>query len=129
LELRLDARETPFPGFGGFREQISSLSGLPQSWRAALESVRGVYLLVTEQGQQYVGSAYGADGFFGRWRHYAANGHGGNRELMRLDLDLRDYQVSILEVASPEMSAADIIAREGAWKEKLGARAHGLNAN
>lgn len=129
LELRLDARETPFPGFGGFREHISSLSGLPQSWRAALESVRGVYLLVTEQGQQYVGSAYGAEGFFGRWRHYAANGHGGNRELMRLDLDLRDYQVSILEVASPEMSAADIIAREGVWKEKLGARAHGLNAN
>ncbi|WP_295447301.1 hypothetical protein [uncultured Pseudophaeobacter sp.] len=48
---------------------------------------------------------------------------------MRLELDLRDYQVSILEVASPEMSAADIIAKEGAWKEKLGARAHGLNAN
>lgn len=129
LELRLDARETPFPGFGGFRERVSSLSGLPQSWRAALESVRGVYLLVTDRGQQYVGSAYGVDGFLGRWRQYAANGHGGNRELMRLDLDLRDYQVSILEVASPEMSAADIIAREGAWKDKLGARAHGLNAN
>ena len=70
LELRLDARERPFPGFGGFRERISSLSGLPQSWRTALESVRGVYLLVTEQGQQYVGSAYGADGFIGRWRHF-----------------------------------------------------------
>lgn len=129
LELHLDAREAPFPGFGGFRERISSLSGLPQSWRAALENVRGVYLLVTEQGQQYVGSAYGADGFFGRWRQYAANGHGGNRELMDLDLDQRDYQVSILEVASPEMSAADIIAKEDAWKEKLGARAHGLNVN
>lgn len=129
LELRLDARETPFPGFGGFRERVSSLSGLPQSWRAALENVRGVYLLVTDGGQQYVGSAYGADGFLGRWRQYAANGHGGNRELMGLDPILRDFQVSILEVASPEMSAADIIARESAWKEKLGARAHGLNLN
>lgn len=129
LELRLDARETPFPGFGKFCERISSLSGLPQSWCAALKSVCGVYLLVTEQGQQYVGSAYGADGFYGRWRQYAANGHGGNRDLKRLDLNLRDYQVSILEVASPEMSPTDIIAREGAWKEKLGARAHGLNAN
>lgn len=119
----------PFPGFGGLRERVGSLAGLPQSWRAALESVRGVYLLVTDGGQQYVGSAYGADGFLGRWRHYAANRHGGNRELMKLDTALRDYQVSILEVASPEMSAADIIAREGAWKEKLGARAHGLNAN
>lgn len=96
LELRLDARETPFPGFGGFRERVSSLLGLPQSWRAALESVLGVYLLVTDDGQQYVGSAYGADGFLGRWRQYAANGHGGNRKLMMLAPGLRDYQVSIL---------------------------------
>ncbi|WP_180897326.1 GIY-YIG nuclease family protein [Martelella soudanensis] len=48
---------------------------------------------------------------------------------MLLAVEQRDYQVSILEIASPEMSAADIIAREGTWKEKLGARAHGLNAN
>ena len=129
LELRLDAREIPFPGFGGFHERISSLAGLPQSWHAALESARGVYLLVTEGGQQYVGSAYGADGFMGRWRQYAANGHGGNRELRALAVDQRDYQVSILETASPEMSAPDIIAREAVWKEKLGVRAHGLNAN
>jgi len=129
LELRLDAHETPFPGFGGFCERISSLAGLHQSWRAALGSARGVYLLVAEDGQQYVGSAYGADGFMGRWLQYAANGHGGNRELRGLAIDQRDFQVSILETASPEMSAADIIAREVAWKEKLGARAHGLNAN
>lgn len=129
LKMRLDAQEAPFPGFGRFRERISSMPGLPQSCRAALENVRGVYLLVTEQGQQYVGSAYGADGFYGRWRQYAANGHGGNRKLMNLDRNLRDYQVSILEVASPEMSAAEIIVKEDAWKEKLGARAHGLNAN
>ncbi|MBO9429588.1 hypothetical protein [Sulfitobacter sp. R18_1] len=49
--------------------------------------------------------------------------------MMNLDRNLRDYQVSILEVASPEMSAAEIIVNEDAWKEKLGARAHGLNAN
>lgn len=122
-------QDSPFPGFGLFRERISSLEGLPQSWRAALTSVRGVYLLVTDDGRQYVGSAYGMDGLLGRWRHYAATGHGGNRELMRLEPSLRDYQVSILEIASPEMSPAEIIAREGIWKTKLGARAHGLNAN
>jgi hypothetical protein len=129
LELRLDAREMPFPGFGGFRERISSLAALPQSWHAALGSARGVYLLVTADGQQYVGSAYGTDGFLGRWQQYATNGHGGNKELRNLAVDQRDYRVSILETASPEMSAADIIAREGAWKEKLGVRAHGLNGN
>ena len=129
LELRLDARDAPFPGYGGFHERLSSLEGLPDSWRACLASARGVYLLVTDDGRQYVGSAYGADGFLGRWRSYAANGHGGNRLLKGLDPALRDYQLSILETASPDMSAEDIIARESAWKVKLGARAHGLNAN
>ena len=43
---------------------------------------------------------------------------------MRLTPDQRDYQVCIPAVASPETAAADIIEREGAWKEKLGTRAH-----
>lgn len=129
VELRLEAREDPFPGFGAFRISISALPSMPRSWHEALEAVRGVYLLVTRDGRQYVGSAYGADGFMGRWRAYVANGHGDNRLLRALPAAQRDYSVSILEVASPEMSPADIIDRETAWKEKLGARAHGLNAN
>ena len=36
---------------------------------------------------------------------------------------------SILEVASPDMSRVDILGREAHWKDKLGARAHGLNEN
>ena len=54
----------------------------------------------------------------------AQHGHGAHRELMRLTPDQRDYQVCIPAVASPETAAADIIEREGAWKEKLGTRAH-----
>ncbi|MFD0858971.1 GIY-YIG nuclease family protein [Roseovarius aquimarinus] len=129
LELRLDAREEPFPGFARFHEHLSSLRFLPQSWQGALASVGGVYLLATPDGRQYVGSAYGTGGFWGRWSVYASNGHGGNRELTTLAADQRDFQVSILETASPDMSPTEIIAREAAWKEKLGARAHGLNAN
>ncbi|SDL62959.1 hypothetical protein SAMN04488026_10993 [Aliiruegeria lutimaris] len=63
----------------------------------------------------------------GRWSSYAANGHGGNRLLM--ERPRVNYAVSILEVASPDMSASDIIHREAAWKTKLGSRSHGLNAN
>jgi hypothetical protein len=37
--------------------------------------------------------------------------------------------VTILEIASPDMSPRDILLREAFWKAKLGARAHGLNAN
>lgn len=84
-------------------------------------------MLVTDGGDQYVGSAAGQDGFMGRWRGYAANGHGGN--VLLRQRQHRDYTVSIFEVASPDMSRDDIVVREAFWKDKLGARAHGLNAN
>lgn len=127
LELRLDRREPPFPGFSRFMSAIVDVPLLPQAWKSALSSVRSVYLLVSENGEQYVGSATGQDGLLGRWLIYAANGHGGN--VMLRQRGHRDYTVSILEVASPDMSRDDILARETLWKEKLRARAHGLNQN
>jgi hypothetical protein len=72
-------------------------------------------------------SATGQDGFIGRWRRYEANGHGQNVVLRRRGY--RDYSVSILEVASPDMARDDIFARETFWKDKLGVRAQSLNAN
>jgi hypothetical protein len=127
LELRMDPREPPFPGFSAFVIRISSLILCPMAWQSALGSVRGIYLLVADTGEQYVGSASGQDGFMGRWTNYAANGHGGN--VLLLKSGHRDCSVSILEVASPDMSQADIVARETFWKHKLGVRAHGLNGN
>jgi hypothetical protein len=54
-------------------------------WKARLSAVAGVYLiLATTTGQQYVGSAYGTDGIWGRWASYAADGHGGNKLLRDL---------------------------------------------
>lgn len=127
LELRLQAQEPPFPGFSSFISRVSEIPRFPQAWIGALEGVRGVYLLVTAQGEQYVGSASGAQGFMGRWRAYLANGHGGN--VLLRDRGHQDYAMTILEIASPDMSANDIVAREAFWKAKLGARAYGLNAN
>ncbi|TYC56103.1 GIY-YIG nuclease family protein [Rhodobacterales bacterium] len=127
LELRLQPQEPPFPGFTKFKARISEIPTFPQSWIGALRSVKGVYLLVTDDGEQYVGSAAGEEGFMGRWSAYLTNGHGDN-VLLRAR-GHRDYAVSILEIASPDMAAADIVIRESIWKEKLGARANGLNAN
>jgi hypothetical protein len=127
LEVRLEPQEPPFPGFSGFISRISEIPRFPQAWRGSLEGVRGVYLLVTDKGEQYVGSATGADGFMGRWRQYLVNGHGGNVRLRAAGH--QDYSVAILEVASPDMSSEDILTREAFWKVKLGARAHGLNGN
>jgi len=127
VELRLQAYEPPFPGFSAFSAKISDIPSFPQSWVGALEGVKGIYLLVTVDGEQYVGSAFGAEGFLGRWRSYLSNGHGGN-VLLRAK-GHRDYTATILEIASPDMAATDVLIREAFWKEKLGARAHGLNAN
>ncbi|GAB5437315.1 MAG: hypothetical protein FalmKO_24400 [Falsiruegeria mediterranea] len=128
LELRARSIEEPFPGFAKFASSVDEVALLPEAWRGALSSVQGVYLLVCpETGEQYVGSAYSNGGFMQRWSEYAANGHGGNKLLV--NRQKVNYAVSILEVASPDMSPSDIIHREAAWKVKLGSRAHGLNAN
>ena len=128
VEIRARQQEERFPGFSNFQSTFDEIEFLPEAWQGALSSVGGVYLLVCPTtGEQYVGSAYGDDGFMGRWRSYASNGHGGNRLLVSRERS--NFSVSILEVASPDMSASDIIHRESAWKNKLGSRSHGLNAN
>jgi hypothetical protein len=93
-----------------------------------LSAVTGVYLFThPDTGKQYVGSAQGVGGFWGRWEHYVVSGHGGNRRMQ--DIPAADYQVSVLEVASSS-AGADVLAKmEERWKQKLLSRRFGLNAN
>jgi hypothetical protein len=126
LEIRRTAIEPPFPGFTTFSLPIRELSSVPSSWRGALAAVGGVYLLVCRvTGKQYVGSAYGAGGFWSRWESYFRTGHGGN-EGMKLATG-HDYQVSILEFTSSSLSREEIIRMEERWKEKLLSRTFGFN--
>ncbi|HYG08769.1 MAG TPA: GIY-YIG nuclease family protein, partial [Pyrinomonadaceae bacterium] len=63
-----------------------------QEWRARLSAVAGVYLiLATTTGHQYVGSASGTGGIWGRWAAYAADGHGGNKLLRDLVTSYEGY--------------------------------------
>ena len=107
------------------------MAGFSGEWQDRLSGCAGVYLLVhPDTGRQYVGSATGAEGFLGRWRSYAADGHGGNEMLRPLSREgIPKYQITILEVAGSARTTEDILRREATWKEQLGARAHGLNAN
>lgn len=91
------------------------LAVIPQRWQAALAEWRGVYYIFdTEARLGYVGSAYGKENIFGRWKNYAASGHGGNKLLRKLDpLNLR---FTILQRVSPDMDAKDIIVIEQSWK-------------
>lgn len=107
----------------------ADLALLPASWRAALSHWRGIYFIFDESdGKGYVGSAYGTDNILGRWRNYAARGHGGN-VLLRARRPER-FLFSILERVSPDMSSADVIALEASWKRRLHTRhPSGLNDN
>jgi hypothetical protein len=128
VEIRRVASEPPFPGFLDFCERLSGLATVPPSWRAALSAVAGIYLLINpDTGKQYVGSAQGADGLWGRWAQYVATGHGGNRRMQ--DVPAADYQVSVLEVASSSASPDVLVKMEERWKQKLLSRKFGLNGN
>ena len=105
-----------------------------RDWRASLSAVAGVYLILDEvEGRQYVGSAYGADGFWGRWSDYASNGHGGNKYLKKIVECSEDYpkrfRFSILQVLPKSTKAKEVIRWETRFKRKLGCRATGLNSN
>lgn len=128
VELSRAFREPDFPGYMGFLSNLAALPLLPVPWTVALRAARGVYLLTCPKTkEQYVGSAYGADGFWGRWQSYVATGHGGNVGLKSRDPS--DYQISILEVAGSATSIDNIITCEALWKAKLQSREMGLNRN
>jgi hypothetical protein len=128
IEIRTDFKEPNFPGFLIFLEPLSRLDKLPISWISVLRSSKGIYLLTCPKTkEQYVGSATGEEGFWGRWQEYILTGHGGDIALK--SREPTDYQVSILEVAGTALTFEDIVKLEGRWKSKLQSREMGLNRN
>lgn len=128
LEISRTEVDPPFPGLLQFVEPLSRIGGLPRTWVSILKEAKGVYLLTCPKTrEQYIGSAYGQDGFWGRWQQYARDGHGGNVKLKSKEPS--DYQVTILEVAGSQAKIEDIIATEGRWQQKLQSHKMGLNSN
>jgi hypothetical protein len=124
-EIRLKAKEEPFPGFTNFCWDIDQIAAVPLLWQEVLRSVKGVYLLTcNETGKQYVGSAKGDESLWGRFIEYAKTGHGGNVELKRRGR--AQYQVTVLEVVNSDTGIERV---EEAWKKKLMSRKFGLNRN
>jgi hypothetical protein len=129
----------PFTDYLGFTLTRSELEYLcrdadaNKEWRARLSAVAGVYLiLATSTGAQYVGSAYGVEGIWGRWVAYARTGHGGNtllRELMAGDVAYPEaFSYSILQILPRTATRNEVLKWERLYKQKLGSRAVGLNA-
>jgi len=130
-----------FPGYDRVRLSYAHLASIvqrrPEDWVGALENQKAVYLIVDkETGKQYVGSATAEKGMLlSRWNSYVANGHGGNKLLIDvvndegLDYVKQNFQYAILENYNARVDDKIILAREIWWKETLGSRAFGLNAN
>lgn len=106
-----------------------------QSWRTALSSVKGIYLITdSKTGKLYVGKADGEDGIWGRWCAYSSTGHGGNKLLVK-ELGLKaserqqDLRFSLLEIADLQSAPGEIHVRESHWKKILMTRMTGYNGN
>lgn len=130
-----------FPGYDNVSLSFSQLASIlerrKQSWIAALEGQKAVYLITdTYNGKLYVGSATGDKGMLlQRWSNYAENGHGGNKELIALvnekgfDYVKRYFRYSILENYNSRTDDRFILGRESWWKEALQSRKFGYNSN
>lgn len=130
----------PFSDYLDFTLSFNELQDLVSNpathrdWHSSLSAVAGVYLILAQTtGEQYVGSAYGLAGFWGRWQQYAANGHGGNKLLRQLLASDADYpsafRYSLLQVLPKSTKDSEVLRWESQYKTKLGSRATGLNAN
>lgn len=105
-----------------------------EAWQVALSSVNAIYLIVdTENGKQYVGSAYGSDGLLGRWSCYVNTHHGHNKGMKRVICDYPEryhaFQFSILQILPKTITAEEIVKIEMLWKDKLLSKKFGMNRN
>ena len=86
-----------------------------------------------KEGKQYVGSAYGENGIWGRWAEYIETKHGNNdkiKELLKDDPErYKLFQFSILQVLSKAITDEEVIRIENSYKDKLLTREFGLNGN
>ncbi len=112
----------PIHGLSGFltliprTERLMSTAHAHRDWMTSLSVVAGVYLILAQStGRQYVGSAYGLEGIWGRWSQYAATGHGGNsklRALLKADSAYpNSFRFSILQVL-PKTTAVEEVIRK-----------------
>ena len=138
LEILPDIYEgDQFPGYNKVHLSWNKLEYIfnrkKPDWLNALSQQKGVYLITDNKtGKLYVGSASGnQDGLWQRWEKYVKNGHGGNKELEKLDFNYikKNFSYSILENYNFNTSREVIVERENWWKEILSTTEHGYNKN
>lgn len=98
-----------------------------EEWYKYLTSRSGVYLIQDKlTGEQYIGSAYGENGFWGRWQSYCSKTDGNVRLKNK---DYNNFQFCILWETLSTTKREIIINVETEMKLNLGTRVFGLNNN
>lgn len=130
-----------FPGYENINIEFPELQSIfkfqKNDWKAALENVKGVYVIFDKSnGKKYVGSAYGESGIWSRWSVYMETGHGYNDELTKLILKKgigyaqENFRFCLLEYRPSRTDDSIVISRESYWKEALLSRNEfGYNSN
>ena len=138
-----------FPGYEAVSKTYRELRNIitKQDWCDALSNVYGVYVLTDESnGKQYVGSATGEQGVYGRWSTYLDDGYDkteendkdypnkGLKELVEsdtIDYIKNNFRYSILECfPKNEFGKGKAREREQYWKKVLqSAYPNGYNYN
>lgn len=123
-----------FPGYENVNLSWQDLKRVINKniWKTALENQKGIYLITdTVNGKMYVGAAYGNDMIHGRWSQYVRTGHGGNKQLKKLDFEYikENFRYSILDIYKSTIEDRVIINRENWWKNTLMTRKFGYNIN
>lgn len=134
-----DRDAVPFPGFDRLAVSFAELQDVVSdsryaAWRTALEAVQGIYLIADGRtGKLYVGKAVGAERILGRWRQYAASGHGGNvalRAVVGEGTDRAyDFTWSLLRVFGSNTTADMVDEAEQHFKDTLLTKGFGYNLN
>lgn len=130
-----------FPGYENINHDFNILIPVFKNekpdWKAALENVKGVYVIIDKKnGKKYVGSAYGNSGIWSRWSCYIGTGHGWNDDLTKViaqegfDYAKNNFRLSLLEYRSMKVDDKVIVERESYWKEVFLSRGQfGYNKN
>jgi len=94
-------------------------------WYNYLSNHKGVYIVYDKSSfEQYIGSAYGEKGFWGRWSDYARQ-NDGNKGFNGKDYN--NFQFSIVWETLLSTDKDKILNVEAELKKSLGTRVHGLN--
>jgi hypothetical protein len=106
----------------------SKFNIIPLSWRKKLSEWRGIYYIHDQLNYKgYIGSAYGEENIYGRWRVHVENG--GDSVLLR-QRSPENFVFSILQLVSPTSEKNDVVTLESNWKNRLHTQSpSGLNDN